>query len=164
MTDPQPNCLHSLLWDRGRKNIGYHISSSAPPCQADSNSSNMWPALEGYSKPHVWIPHPLRHTNIHTQATWCHCSGAIRGKPKSKVQILEIKGLADRPSFPLSQAGMLLIRRPPQCEPATHRCRLVWAFAFHRLFWKTKKKKKGLKLLMFSVCLNGFRSGCNRMC
>ena len=31
MTDPWPNCLHSSLWDRGRENTTYHISSSAPP-------------------------------------------------------------------------------------------------------------------------------------
>lgn len=42
------------------------------------------------------------HTHIHAQATWCRWSGVIRGKPKSKEQVLKITGLADRPSFPLS--------------------------------------------------------------
>lgn len=118
---PQPNCLHSSLWDRSIKRTpsNYHISFTfAKQIATPATCGCPW------RLPETTCVNPLPpQMHTHTRATWCHWSGAIEGKPKSKVQILKIKGLADGPSFPplslcvslsLAKAGMLLIKQPPQ--------------------------------------------------
>lgn len=117
---PSP-CLHSSLWDRSIKRTpsNYHISFTfAKQIATPATCGCPW------RLPETTCVNPLPpQMHTHTRATWCHWSGAIEGKPKSKVQILKIKGLADGPSFPplslcvslsLAKAGMLLIKQPPQ--------------------------------------------------
>lgn len=108
--------------------------------------------------------------HTHTRATWCHWSGAIEGKPKSKVQILKIKGLADGPSSPPPSLCLSLSLLPRQeCFSLNSRLnqepqmQIRVGVCCSKPLWAKqakKKKKEGVQTLYVTLCLNRIVTEC----
>lgn len=147
--DSPPNKLSAFLvvGQKQKKMLPITFHPQHHLCQADSNSSNLWPTLEDYPN-HMCESLLPSNTHIHTQATWCVVGvGWLGGSQNQRSKSSKLKDLQTVHLF-LSQAGMLLIKQLPQCEPATRRCRLEWAFAFSKPF---QKKRRAQTLNVFSV-------------